>query len=106
MRRYVYSPAHRTETRRRPLEITHPRIGLSTCPRFAGFSRSGRFADHQWDDTVGGVAVPVVRRVDLDQPAPVAGALGIGGIALDAGQILDELTLLRADDCDICHITK
>ena len=26
MRRYVYSPAHRTETRRRPLEITHPRI--------------------------------------------------------------------------------
>ena len=26
MRRDVYSPAHRTETRRRPLEITHPRI--------------------------------------------------------------------------------
>ena len=27
MRRDVYSPAHRTQTRRRPLEITHPRIG-------------------------------------------------------------------------------
>jgi hypothetical protein len=26
MRRYAYGPAHRTETRRRQLEITRPRI--------------------------------------------------------------------------------
>ena len=33
MRRDVYSPAHRTETRRRPLEITHPRIEAKSLRR-------------------------------------------------------------------------
>ena len=32
MRRYAYGPAHRTETRRRQLEITHPRIEAKVYP--------------------------------------------------------------------------